>query len=72
MSWIGGAFFGPLVALILFGVIAVAIKLLIAKMPDCWLREQLLRERIKGRYSASNRRILEKCVRSPRDNSQFK
>lgn len=61
--WALGVAAGPLAALILFGVIALGIKLLIArKMPDGWLKDQLLRERIKSRYSASNRRILEQSV----------
>lgn len=57
-----GAAFAPLFALLLFGVFALAIKLAIARyMPDCWLKRQLLAERIKTAYSASNRRILEEA-----------
>ena len=65
---IWGTFLAPFVSLLLFGVVAVAIKLLIARMPPCWLRDQLLRERFKSGYSAANRRILEKCVRDSRRN----
>lgn len=66
MSWLGIAL-GPLVSLLLFGVVALGIKWLIATyMPDCWLKRELLRERIKSKYSASNRRVLEQAIRHPR------
>ena len=69
MSYLGAAF-GPLAALLLFGVIAVGIKLAIARyMPDCWLKKQLLRERIRTRYSPGNRRIIEEAARYTRDHS---
>lgn len=59
-----GAAFGPLLALFLFGFVALGIKLAIARyMPECWLKRQLLAERIKTAYSASNRRILEESAR---------
>ena len=58
-----GILLAPLGSLILFGGIALGIKWLIAtKMKDSWLRDQLLRERIKSKYSASNRRVLQKAV----------
>lgn len=62
-----GAAFGPLFALLLFGVFALGIKLAIARyMPDCWLKRQLLAERIHTAYSASNRRILEEAAKRSR------
>lgn len=62
MNLIGIAL-GPLFALLLFGVIALAIKLAIARyMPDCWLKRQLLAERIETRYSASNGRIAQEAA----------
>ena len=57
-----GVLAGPLVSLALFGGLALGIKWLIAtKMPDCWLKRQLLAERFKSKYSASNLRILQKA-----------
>ena len=48
----------PLAAAVLFGVIGGGIRLFIAKyIPDCWLKRQLLAERIKTKYSAANGRI---------------
>ena len=59
-----GVLLGPLVSLILFGVIALGIKWLIATyMPDCWLKRELLRERIRSKYSESNRRVIAQSVR---------
>jgi hypothetical protein len=53
-----GVLFAPLLAAFLFGVIGAGIRLAIAKyMPECWLKRQLLKERIKTRYSAANERI---------------
>ena len=61
-----GVALGPLGALLLFGVFALGIKLAIARyMPDCWLKRQLLTERIKSKYSASKRRILEQAAAHP-------
>jgi hypothetical protein len=58
---------GPLGSLILFGGIALGVKWLIAtRLPDGWLRDQLLRERIPSKYSASNRRVLQQAVRRSR------
>ena len=69
-SWQWGVVFGPLFSLFLFGFVAVGIKWLIAtRMPDCWLRDQLLRERIKTKYSASHRRLLDKTIGNPRRKS---
>ena len=66
-----GAALGPIAALILFGVIALALKLCIARyMPDCWLKRQLLAERIKSAYSASNRRVLEQAAAYTRQKSE--
>jgi len=57
-----GGLAAPLVSLILFGGLALGIKWIIAtRMPDCWLKRQLLAERIKSKYSASNRRVLQKA-----------
>jgi hypothetical protein len=62
MSYLG-IFFGPLFALILFGVIGLAIRLAIARyMPDGWLKRQLLTERFKSQYSAANGKIASECV----------
>jgi len=59
-----GVAFGPIFALIIFGVIALGIKLAIALyMPDCWLKRQLLKERIKTRYSDGNKKVLEQAAR---------
>lgn len=66
-----GAALGPIAGLILFGVIALAVKLCIARyMPDCWLKRQLLAERIKSTYSASNRRVLEQAAAYSREKSK--
>jgi hypothetical protein len=55
-----GIFFAPLFAALLFGVLGAGIRLFIAKyIPDSWLKRQLLKERIKTRYSAANKRIEE-------------
>lgn len=60
-----GALLGPIVSLILFGVIGLGIKWLIAtRMPAGKLRDALLRERFPSKYSASNRRVLERASRS--------
>ena len=57
-----GVLFAPLMSLFLFGIVALGIKWIIAtRMPDCWLKRQLLAERFKSKYSASNRRVLEKA-----------
>lgn len=62
-----GILLGPLGSLLLFGVIGLGIKWLIAtRMPDCWLRRELLRERFPSKYSASNRRVLERASRNAR------
>jgi len=53
-----GIALGPLLAAFLFGVVGAGIRLAIARyMPDCWIKRQLLAERIKTRYSAANERI---------------
>jgi hypothetical protein len=55
-----GVFFAPLFAAFLFGVLGAGIRLAIAKyIPECWLKRQLLKERIKTRYSAANAKIEE-------------
>ena len=62
-----GLTLGPLAAALLFGVIGGGIRLAIARyMPECWLRRQLLIERIKTQYSAANRRIAEEAAAHPR------
>lgn len=62
-----GIALAPLAAALLFGVIGGGIRLAIARyMPDCWLKRQLLAERIKTQYSAANRRIAEEAARHPR------
>lgn len=64
------ALLGPLFSLIVFGVIALGIKWLIATyLPDSWLKREILRERIRSKYSASNRRVLEQASRHPRGKS---
>jgi hypothetical protein len=53
-----GVFFAPLFAALFFGVLGAGIRLAIAKyLPESWLKRQLLKERIKTRYSAANARI---------------
>lgn len=65
-----GALLGPIASLILFGVVGLSIKWLIAtKMPAGKLRDALLRERFPSKYSASNRRVLERASRTPRGQS---
>jgi hypothetical protein len=55
-----GVFFAPLLAALLFGVLGAGIRLAIAKyLPESWIKRQLLKERIKTRYSAANARIEE-------------
>lgn len=62
-----GLTLGPLAAALLFGVIGGGIRLAIARyMPECWLKRQLLIERIKTQYSAANRRIAEESAAHPR------
>lgn len=70
-AWNFGVLFAPFAALIIFGGIALPIKWLIANyMPECWLKRQLLAERLKSKCSESNRRILEqsrlKAIRDSR------
>lgn len=61
----------PLAALIVFGVIALGIKWLIATyMPPGKLRDAILRERFSSGYSEANRRVLEQAVRSDRRRSE--
>ena len=68
--WHFGILLAPLGALIIFGGIALPIKWLIASyMPDCWLKKQLLVERIESKCSSSNRRVLEKAARYTRERS---
>ena len=65
-----GAALGPLAALLLFGVFGLGIKWLIATyMKDGKLKRALLRERIRSKYSESNRRVLEHAARHPRGKS---
>lgn len=62
-----GVLLAPLGSLLLFGGIGLGIKWLIAtRMPDCWLRRELLRERFPSKYSASNRRVLDRAARGSR------
>jgi hypothetical protein len=62
-----GIFFGPLFALILFGVIGLGLRLAIARyMPDSWLKRQLLAERIKTQYSAANERLARESIERDR------
>ena len=66
-SWVWGVLFAPVAALIIFGGIALPIKLLIANhMPDGWLKRHLLRERWNSKCSSSNRRVLEQAARYTR------
>ncbi len=54
----------PIVAAILFGVIGPAIRLLIARhMPPCWIKDQVLVQRFKGRYIGAERRIREEALK---------
>jgi hypothetical protein len=62
-----GLALAPLAAAILFGVIGGGIRLAIARyMPNCWMKRQLLAERIKTQYSCANDRIAEEAARHPR------
>ena len=70
-SWVYGVFAAPLFALIIFGGIALPIKWVIANyMPDCWLKKQLLAERLQSKCSTANRRILEQAARYTREHPQ--
>lgn len=61
-----GVALAPLFAMFLFGVIGAGFRLAIARyMPDCWLKRQLLAERIKTQYSRANRRIAEEAAAHP-------
>ena len=65
-----GVLFAPVAALAIFGGIALPIKWLIAnRMPDCWLKEQLLVERWNSKCSTANRRILEQAASYTRKRS---
>lgn len=69
-SWQIGALLAPVGALVIFGVIALSIKWLIASyMPDGWLKTQLLRERWHSKCSRANRRVLEQAARYTREHS---
>lgn len=62
-----GVALAPLGAVILFGVIGSGIRLAIARyMPECWLKRQLLAERIKTKYSAANKRIADQADLHPK------
>ena len=61
-----GIALAPLGAFLLFGVLGLGLRLAIARyMPECWLKRQLLAERIKTQYSAANRRIAEQSAAHP-------
>lgn len=61
-----GIALGPLFAAFIFGVVGLGIRLAIARyMPECWLKRQILKERIKTRYSAANDRIAEQSRLHP-------
>lgn len=67
-----GIALAPLAAALLFGVIGGGIRLAIARyMPDCWLKRQLLAERIKTQYSRANRRIAEEAAAHPHHHCPF-
>jgi hypothetical protein len=55
-----GVALAPL-GLILFGLLALGIKLLIARLPKSRLRDAILKERFVTRYSA-HREIVSKAV----------
>lgn len=56
--WVLALALRPLAALFLFGVVALGIKWVIVRyMPECWLKKQLLTERLHSTLSASNRKI---------------
>lgn len=62
-----GVALAPLFAALVFGVIGGGLRLCIARyMPDCWLKRQLLIERIKTQYSAANGRIAQEAAAHPR------
>lgn len=61
-----GIALAPLAAGLLFGVIGGGIRLAIARyMPECWIKRQLLAERIKTKYSAANHLIADAAARYP-------
>lgn len=61
-----GVLLAPIAAAILFGVIGGGIRLAIARfIPDCWLKRQILAERIKTRYSRANDRIAQESATHP-------
>lgn len=63
LATILGIMCGPILAMVLFGVIAVLIKLAIVfYFPDGWIKRQLLAERFHSPYSQSNRKILSKGI----------
>lgn len=58
-AWVYGVILAPFGALIIFGGIALPIKMAIARwMPDGWLKRNLLAERWNSRCSRSNGRVL--------------
>ena len=62
----------PLASAIIFGVIGGGIRLAIARyMPECWLKRQLLKERIKSHYSRANARIEEQAKLHPKGWKHF-
>ena len=62
-----GIALAPLGAFILFGVIGLGVRLAIARyMPECWLKRQLLAERIKTKYSSANAKIEEQARTHPK------
>jgi hypothetical protein len=57
----------PLFAAVVFGMIGGGIRLSIARyMPDCWLKRQLLKERMRTQYSKANARIEQEALLHPR------
>lgn len=58
-----GIALAPLAAAFLFGVIGGGLRLAIARyMPECWIKRQLLAERIKTKYSSANWRIAQEAA----------
>jgi hypothetical protein len=65
-----GIFLAPVGALLIFGGVALPIKWLIAtRMPDCWFKRELLRQRWESKCSSANRRVLEQAARYTRKHS---
>lgn len=63
-SWVWGVILAPIGALIIFDGIAFAVKLAIATLiPDCWIKRQILKERMSSNCSKNNKTVLDQAER---------